>query len=153
MMNFWRHHRRASGIARAMLVVWCFALVSSWAHACLLQSRASLHDHERAYQGAARLFLAAVGEASDPGADTDDVHGHDDAGGARALCQSVCDDEQATVPKLAPPAMTDLGPPGFVPTEPWSFCAAEAQFPSGWIQAAAPPPEAPVAIRFLRLTI
>ena len=58
MMNFWRQHRRASRIARAMLVVWCFALASSWANACLLQDRASLHEHE--HQGTVRLIGATT---------------------------------------------------------------------------------------------
>ena len=151
MMNFWRQHRRASRIARAMVVVWCFALASSWANACLLQDRASLHEHE--HQGTVRLIAAPAGEAPVPAADAHGVPGHDHPDGPRALCQSVCDDEQATVPKVVTPAMPDLGPSGVVPAEPWSFCAAEAQFPSAWTQATAPPPEAPVAIRFLRLTI
>lgn len=149
-MAFWRQHRRVSRIARAMLVVWCFALASSWANACLLQDRASLH--EAVHHDTARLLAPQAGESPVP-AHAHGAPGHDDADGPRAICQSVCDDEQATLPKVVAPAMPDLGPPGLVPAEPWSFCAAEAQFPGGCPQAAAPPPEAPVVIRFLRLTI
>lgn len=148
MMNFWRQHRRASRIATAMLVAWLFALVSSWANACLIQDRAPVHGAAHADADQALVVQAAGGHN----------HGHEepadhDSDGARQLCQSVCDDEQTTLPKVVAPSVLDLGPPGLVPTEAWSFCAAQAQFPSGCPLAAAPPPVASVAIRFLRLTI
>lgn len=147
MMNFWRQHRRASRIAAAMLVVWLFALVSSWANACLIQE--PVHGAAHAASADRALVAQAAGGHT---------RGHEepadhDSDGARQLCQSVCDDEQTTLPKVVAPSVLDLGPPGLVPTEAWSFCAAQAQFPSGCPLAAAPPPEASVAIRFLRLTI
>lgn len=150
-MSFWRYHRRAARIARAMLAVWLFALGSSWVNACVLESRSGLH-HD-VHRGAALEVVphsdagALAATAVDEGLADHDGHG------PRELCQSVCDDEQTTLPKVVAPSVPDLGPPGLVPTEPWSFCAAQAQFPRGCPLAAAPPPEAPVAIRFLRLTI
>lgn len=148
-MSFWRHHRRAVRIARVMLAVWLFALASSWVNACVLESRSGLH-HD-GHLGSALEVLHA--DAGVPVAAADEGLADHDGHGPRALCQSVCDDEQTTLPKVVAPAVPDLGPPGIVPTEPWSFCAAQAQFSSGCPKAAAPPPEAPVAIRFLRLTI
>lgn len=147
MMNFWRQHRRASRIATAMLVVWLFALVSSWANACLVQDRALVHGI--AHAGAEQALVA---QAAGRHAGHEEPADHD-SDGARRLCKSVCDDEQTTLPKVVTPSVLDLGPPALVPTEAWSFCAAQAQFPSGCPLAAAPPPEAPVAIRFLRLMI
>lgn len=118
-----------------MLLVWVFALASSWANACLLQDRVATHGPVAQQHG-----------VHDDAAD----HGSD---GARQLCLSVCEDEQGTLPKVVTPPMPDLGPPALVPGEPWAFCAAQAQFPNGCPLAAALPPEAAVAIRFLRLTI
>lgn len=151
MMNFWRQHRRASRIATAMLVAWLFALASSWANACLVQDRAPARGVVHGNAGLVLATHTALGHAHEqPGHEEPADH---DSDGARQLCQSVCDDEQTTLPKVVAPSVLDLGPPGLVPTESWSFCAAQAQFPSGCPLAAAPPPEASVAIRFLRLTI
>ena len=130
-----------------MLVAWLFALVSSWANACLIQE--PVHGAAHAASADRALVAQAAGGHT---------RGHEepadhDSDGARQLCQSVCDDEQTTLPKVVAPSVLDLGPPGLVPTEAWSFCAAQAQFPSGCPLAAAPPPVASVALRFLRLTI
>lgn len=150
-MNFWRQHRRASRIATAMLVAWLFALVSSWANACLVQDREAPHRVGLAGTEQPLVAQAVIGHAhAHSGHEEPADH---DSDGARQLCKAVCDDEQTTLPKVVSPSVLDLGPPALVPTEAWSFCAAQAQFPSGCPLAAAPPPEAPVAIRFLRLTI
>lgn len=150
MMKFWRHHRRASRIASAMLLAWLFALVSSWANACLVQDRTPARGSAHASNERAVVAHAAGGHSHGH-------HGHEapldhDSSAARQLCQSLCDDGQTMPPKVVSPSVLDLGPPGLVPTEAWSFCAAQAQFPSGCRLAAAPPPVASVAIRFLRLT-
>lgn len=134
-----------------MLALWLFALVSGWANACVLQEAAATRGMARAV---AKYAVLAHG-AGDPAAGLagHEAPGGHDADGARAVCQSVCDDEQSTLPKVSTPSIPDLGAAPLVPAEAWSFCAAEAQFPSGCPLAAAPPPEPPVAIRFLRLTI
>lgn len=133
-----------------MLGVWLLALASGWANACVLQDRVVAHAD--GHLGAA-LVEAANPEGATSGALVahDEPADHDD--GARALCQSVCDDAQSTLPRAVAPSVPDLRPPALVPTDPWACCAAQAQFPSGCPLAAAPPPQAPVAIRYLRLTI
>lgn len=143
-MNFSRHPRHTARIARAMLVVWVFALVSGFANACLLQDPAAVRHaaHEVLEDAALPHGHAGHEHPADP-----------DGDGARQLCQSVCDDEQTTLTKVTTPSVPDLGPALLSPIEPWSFCAVEAQFPRGCPPGAAPPPERPVAIRFLRLTI
>lgn len=128
-----------------MLGVWLFALVSGWANACLVQQAVPGH-------GAGPVpGLHGVGVAM-PGPIDHDEPAHEDEA-AHRLCQSVCDDEQSALPKVGALALPDLGTAPPVPVEAWSFCAAQAQYPSGCPLAAAPPPESAVAIRFLRLTL
>jgi hypothetical protein len=130
-----------------MLLIWLFALVSGWANACLVQGRASAHGWMQAENA-----LAAQPVGGPVHSEHKEPADHD-SDSARLVCQSVCDDEQSALPKVAAPSIPDLGPPTLVPIEAWSFCIAEAQVPGDRPMAAAPPPEPSVAIRFLRLTI
>lgn len=152
-MTFWRQNRRTSWIAKAMLGVWLSALVISWANACLLPETAA--GGSRVHDLAEHAQLARSGAG---------VHGHAIAGhreaanhdidGARLACQAVCDDGQHTLPKVGTPSMPDLGSAPMLPVALWSFLPDGAQ-PSGVLppSATTSPPEPPVAIRFLRLTI
>lgn len=151
VMNIWRQHRRASRIATVMLWAWLFALVSGWANACLVQDRGQAHGVVHATAERPLIAEAASGHAQGhAGHEEPAVHG---SGGARPLCQSVCDDGQTTLPTLAATSVLDLGLPSLVLSEVWSFCATQAQLLSGCPLAAPPPPEASVAIRFQRWTI
>lgn len=132
------------------MLVWLFALVSSWANACQLQSRVPVAGPanagvEHVLSGHASGLPVHDHAAQDEGLDHE-------SGGARPLCQAVCDDEQSSLPKVDAPSLPDLGPAALVPIESWSFRAARAQASIGRPLAAAPPPELTVAIRFLRLT-
>lgn len=140
-MNAWRRPRTTASIAKTLLFVWLFAIVASWANACLLESRA---DHLRGATD--HVAATTTGAAHVPEADHPDDPG-------RAACLDLCDDEQSAVPKVATPGVPDLMATPMVATLPWSLAAVEAGFPRERPLAAAPPPQRPVAIRFLRLTI
>lgn len=134
-----------------MLVVWLFALASGWANACVLQVAAAAPGTAR--DGVAHGFVALGTHGSAQGAvGHDESDGHD-ADGARLLCQSVCDEEQSTLPKVATPSLPDVAAAPVVPIAAWSCGAVQAPLPGGRPPAASPPPEPAVAIRFLRLTI
>lgn len=154
-MTFWRYAHRTSRVAKAMTVVWLFALMSGWANACLLQDATP----GRRSSDAANVHGTvpeAFGGVSHAHRDHDEAArhgGHDDGDGVRQLCLSVCDEEQTVLPNVTTPAVPDLGPVLLPPFDSWSFCAVEARFLHGCPLAVPPPPERPVAIRFLRLTI
>lgn len=137
-------------IASALLWVWLFATVASWAHACLLRPRAAtaaLPEHHqpidaRTHGGAGHGAAAEAGatDESDPG---------------RQACASFCETEGSIVAK-AQPSKGDGGADAGVPLP--GVRESRAAFTPGrtgprWRPlAAAPPPGPPVAIAFLRLT-
>jgi hypothetical protein len=147
--RFSRHQTRH--IASVMLFVWLFAMVASWANACILQPSgavATLHGHhERGNLAAHHDFDHASAAGTSAAHETDP---------AQEACASFCDTEQSIVAKAQPAK-------GEGPTEQAS-CPAQvfASWPAvlpdradvRWRPVAAPlPPGPPVVIALLRLTI
>lgn len=124
-----------------MLFVWLFAILASWANACVLEPRSG---HAQGKSDLAKAVVTSIGYAS-----SDDDHG--DPG--RAVCLDLCDDEQSTIPKTGAASVPDLVAAPMNASALWSLAVVEATHPRERPLAATPPPERPVAIRFLRLTI
>lgn len=140
-MNAWRRPRTAANIAKMLLFVWLFAIVASWANACLLAPRG---DHAGAASGHAAVLATGTADTSDHD------HGRDPG---RAACQDLCDETQGAIPKHA--NSSDSGPMAapMIACALWSLSVFGSSLPRERPPAAAPPPERPVAIRLLRLTI
>lgn len=133
-------------VLKTMLLVWLFAIAAGWANACLLQSRPASHDHAGS-PGSSGGLAALVSAAAEP------TVRPDDNGAAADACLSFCDSEQGAIPKLKPPGLEDPDVSHAAPlwmSQPWSaeWRPAPVRHP-----AAQPPPDPPVAIRFLRLTL
>ncbi|MDP3136871.1 MAG: hypothetical protein Q8N17_11145 [Burkholderiaceae bacterium] len=150
-MNFRPSRHQTRHIASAMLFVWLFAVVASWANACVLEPRGSAKSSR------------VHGERNDPPAQRESAH--EGAAGTRGelpgdaalqACASFCDTGQNIVAKAQPGksdgiaeqvalvAVVSAGWPAFTPRR------ADAH----WRPIAAPPPpRLPVFIAFLRLTI
>lgn len=93
-MKFFAATRIKRNTAFVVLLVWLFALASSVANACFLEtdephSRAATNSLAATSQGPAEL-LAQLG--------TDAGH-HDDSDGSKESCLKVCDDGTRTLPK------------------------------------------------------
>ena len=140
-MKVWRRPRTTARVATTMLLVWLFAIVASWANACVLEPRSG-----RAHPAADHAEVLAMGTGH---ASSDDDHG--DPG--RTACLDLCDDEQSTIPKAGTVSVPDLVATPMIASAQWSLAVIGATSPRERPLAAAPPPERPVAIRFLRLTI
>lgn len=140
-MIAWRRPRTTARVATTMLFVWLFAIVASWANACVLEPRSG-----RAHAAADHAVVLAMGS----GHATDDAD-HGDPG--RTACLDLCDDEQGAIPKTGTTSVPDLVAIPMIASALWSFAVIETTYPRERPLAAAPPPERPVAIRFLRLTI
>jgi hypothetical protein len=145
-----RHQTRR--IATVMLFVWLFAVVASWAHACILQPERSREHHVRSG------LVAPPGLSHDANVDAGGSHLPDShlPDPAQQACASFCDTEQSIVTK-AQPAKGDgcAEPSALVALDVacWpAFTRGRAEV--RWRPLAAPPPPGPpVAIAFLRLTI
>lgn len=130
-----------------MLFVWLFAVVASWANACILQSESSSGHHAR------RGFVVPHGSSHEAAAGANGTHEPDPA--LRA-CSSFCETERNIVTK-AQSAKADgaaeqpaLGAQVFACWPAFTPGRTEVL----WRPLATPPPPGPsVAIAFLRLTI
>jgi len=134
-----------------MLFIWLFALIASWANACILQpSGAATHSHEHHQHG---RLAADQGSFHERAGDASVAPEPDPA---QEACASFCDTGQSVVAK-AQPAKGDNGvdPSALVLR---GFACWPALTPGRaelrWRPLAAPtPPGPPVAIAFLRLTL
>jgi hypothetical protein len=136
-MNAWRRPCRTAWIVKTMLFFWLFSLAAGWANACLVQPALD-HDAQAAPHGAAWAVAGA--------------EHHDDPGPGLDACLSFCDSEQSIVPKLKLPVLADLDAPAPAAAATWTPSMAD-RVPYRGRRLAMPPPEPPVSIRFLRLTI
>jgi hypothetical protein len=141
-------------IASAMLLVWLFAVFASWANACLVRPGAQ----SGAYPTASRGFHGHA----DAGVRHGDPHRHADvaptkgAGSAQEVCAEFCEAEQRIVAKPQPSKGDGAADPLlFLPTalSGWPAFLPGRLDPRWRPLAAPPPPAAPVAIAFLRLTL
>ncbi|MCW5664084.1 MAG: hypothetical protein KIT35_09635 [Piscinibacter sp.] len=141
--------QRPRRIASVMLLVWLFATVASWAHACLVQPSAVMagvpehHPHSIAGAPAVGHVVAPHGTADEPDP-------------ARQACASFCESEQNIVAKAQPSkgdgaAVAAVLPPAAF--DGWPALAPARAGPRWRPLAAPPPPGPPVAIAFLRLTL
>jgi hypothetical protein len=131
-----------------VLLVWWFALASSWANACLVQDRGT-HGHES--PGGS----SAVSETRQvvPGHRGADALHPENAGAAKGVCLKVCDEgTQSTVTQvidleLPQPAM---GPPL---AQLWSAPLSAAAMDVALLTRPAPNPGVPLRTRFSRLAL
>lgn len=131
-----------------MLFVWLFAVVASWANACILQPERSRDHRDRS-----AVVAPPAGPSPDVAADARGTHESDPA---RQACASFCETEQSIVTKTQPGKGDGcLESSALVPLDVacWSaFTPGHAEV--RWRPLAAPPPPGPpVAIAFLRLTL
>lgn len=107
-MKFFGNTRTKRSNAFLLLLVWLFALASSFANACLLET------HEP-HATTAEISLVASGPAAAEllaKASVDPGH-HDEADGTKASCLKACDDGTRTLPKTY--AGVDHNDPGPAP--------------------------------------
>src|SRR3990167_887733 len=96
-MDTLRHSRRLSRFCRWMLGIWLFALATSWAHACVLQTAEPDAHH-------------ALSEAVA-------AHEHDEADAGAVVCVERCETPTLTqpAPQLPDAPLPVLAPPPLQP--------------------------------------
>jgi hypothetical protein len=140
--------RTKRNTAFVVLLVWLFALASSVANACLLEtrephSRAATQSAATANQAPAEL-LAQMG--------TDASH-HDDSDGSKESCLKVCDDGTHILPKAYSGGdHTDPGPAPLVATL-WTGSPNVVPAPGRLDDLAVPIVGPPLRIRYSRLAL
>lgn len=147
-MKFFAEARTKRNTALVVLLVWLFALASSVANACFLESyepesRAAKNSEASTSQAPAVLH-AQMG--TDPG------H-HDDSDGTKESCLKVCDDGTHTVPKAYSGAdPNDPGPAPLVVTV-WTVSPTVASAPRRVDDLAVPIAGPPLRVRYSRLAL
>lgn len=151
-MNATGCSRRTKSIAKAMLFVWLFSLAVGVANACVLsESRTDARWHDRA-AGSQPLHGAEHAPVVAPAAGPAAAHSADEPDSGQQACKSFCDSEQSAVTKTRTADLTDAPPLAVATGALWLRVTARTD--ATWrIDAAAPPPQLAVAIRFLRLTL
>ena len=94
-MKLFAHTRTKRSTACVMLLVWLFAMASSVANACLLETNEWQHA-VAANESASPTSRAPAELPVHLG--VDDGH-HDDSGGTKESCLKVCDDGTRALPK------------------------------------------------------
>ena len=134
-----------------LLIVWLFALIASWAHACILQpwgtAAGSREHHEH-------IGLVARHDSSHEGAA--EARGTHEPDAAQKACASFCETEWNIVAKAQPVKRDGVADPFALVAQAntcWpAFSPGRAEI--RWRPPSAPPPPGPpVAIAFPRLTI
>lgn len=144
------HLHRPRRIASAMLFVWLFAVFASWANACLVQpaARPATAPGHHGQAGAGAAQRGAHGPAA-----LDPTKGSDPA---QEVCAEFCEAEQSIVAKPQPSKGDGAADPSLFPLAAlagWPAFVPGRLDPRWRPLAAPPPPAAPVAIAFLRLTL
>ena len=147
-MKFFTDTRTKRHTAFVVLLVWLFALASSVANACFLEthephSRAAKKSAATISQSPAEL-LAQIG--------TDAGH-HDDSDGTKESCLKVCDDGTHTLPKAyAGVDHNDPGPAPLVATL-WTGSLHLVSAPRRVDDLAVPIVGPPLRVRYSRLAL
>lgn len=137
----WRSRRKTLTVVRMMLLLWAFGIAAGGVNACPLQPTSE-------------QFGLAGSKAPTAGPGPSAMHGGmHDAADASEDCQRFCEASVSAIPKGKVAALD-------APTASAPFAVA-LRLPPAAAQASdrgrrpgpPPPPEAPVPIRFLRLTI
>ena len=136
-----------------MLFVWLFAIAASWANACILRPSAAAegsHGHHPSHD-----LMTTQGGSHGHGGGVSDFHEHE-PDPAQEACASFCDIEQSIVAKAQPANGDGAAQQATLAAQP-AVCWPVLPLPSAETRwrplAAPPPPDPPVAIAFLRLTI
>ena len=147
-MKFFVDTRTKRNTAFVVLLVWLFALASSVANACLLdtyepQSRAAKKSAAATSKAPAELLAQLR---------TDAGH-HDDSDGTKESCLKVCDDGTHTLPKACSGAdHTDPGPAPLVATL-WTGLPNVVSAPRRLDDLAMPIVGPPFRVRYSRLAL
>lgn len=147
-MKFFADARTKRHTAFVVLLVWLFALASSVANACFLETD-QLHSRA-ATKSAATAVQAPAGSHAQPGADAGH---HDGSDGTKESCLKVCDDGTHTLPKAcAGVDHNDPGPASLVATL-WTESPNVVSAPSRLDDRAIPIVGPPLRVRYSRLAL
>lgn len=145
-MSLFAHTRTRRRTAIVMLGAWVLAMLVGIANACALGKPAPSHrDGER------QTTLAAHDHDARDSAGPEQAGGTDGSRPLKPACQRFCDDEATTIVKhdkafkVAPMASSTTPVVWWLPSS--------VALPTRARPGAAPPPEAPLTMRFMRLTI
>ena len=147
-MKFFADTRTKRNTACVMLLVWLFALSSSVANACMLETRephstGAKNSPATTNQPPAELF-------GQPGANAGH---HDDSNGTKESCLKVCDDGTHTLPKAYTGVdHTDPGPAPLVATL-WTGAPDAVSAPRPVDDLAVPIVGPPLRVRYSRLAL
>ncbi len=147
-MKFFADTRTKRHTACVVLLVWLFALASSVANACFLETD---QPHARAAEKtAATTVQASAGPHAQSG--TDAGH-HDGSDGTKESCLKVCDDGTHTLPKAyAGVDHNDPGPAPLVATL-WTEAPNVVSAPRRLDDLAIPIVGPPLRVRYSRLAL
>jgi len=147
-MKFFIHTRAKRNTAFVVLLVWLFALGSSVANACLLETREphsiSAENSAAATSHVPAVLLAQMGTVA--------AH-HDGSDGTRESCLKVCDDRTHALPKAYSGVdHSDPGPAPLIATL-WTGSPNVASAPLRPDDLATPVVGPPLRVRYSRLTL
>ena len=147
-MKFFADTRTKRNTAFVVLLVWLFALASSVANACFLETD---EPHSRAAsKSAATTIQAPATLHAQMGIDAGH---HDDSDGTKESCLKVCDDGTHTLPKAQSGVdHTDPGPALLVATL-WAGSANVVSTPRRMDDLAIPIVGPPLRVRYSRLAL
>lgn len=147
-MKFFADARTKRCTAFVTILVWLFALASSLANACLLETD---EPHSRAAKKLAATTMQAPA-ALHAQIGTDPGH-HNDSNGTKESCLKVCDDGTRTVPKAYSGVdHNDPGPAPLVVTL-WTASPATVSAPRRVDDLAIPILGPPLRVRYSRLAL
>lgn len=131
-----------------LLLVWFFALGSSWANDCLLQARET-HWHGPSEDASSNAHASHVSPGH-RGVDSDHA---ENAGLAKSACLKFCDDDTLTIVKLA--SSVDLADVAMAPSMvlAWADPLPAAEQANAWLEVPALPPGVPLRTRYSRLAL
>lgn len=147
-MRFFANNRAKRNTAFVVLLVWLFALASSVANACLLETHephsiAANNPSAATSQVPAEMLAQLSTEAGH----------HDDADGAKESCLKVCDDVTHTLLKAHSGVdHNDPGPPPLVATL-WTASRHVVSAPRRLDDSAVPMVGPPLSVRYSRLAL
>ena len=147
-MKFFADTRTKRNTAFVVLLVWLFALASSVANACLLETREPNSTGPKNSLAATRQapaeLLAQLGTHANH---------HDDSDGTKEACLKVCDDATHTLPKAYSSVdHTDPGPAPLVAIL-WTASPHAVSAPRRADNLAIPIVGPPVRVRYSRLAL
>jgi hypothetical protein len=150
-MKFFAGTRTKRHTAFVVLLVWLFALASSVANACFLET---YEPHSRvAKKSAATASQAPAELLAQIGTDAGHHDDSDDSDGTKESCLKVCDDGTRTLPKAQSGVdHSDLGPALLVATL-WSGLPNVVSAPRRLDDLAIPIVGPPLRVRYSRLAL